>query len=263
MTNRTSLLSKIWLALSVVCAIFYSAFRTHMLHNTYDAQNGFYTDSELLSVFGYSLAALVVIFAVTAYIYIKEGNFQNPSKKSLFLKGASYLSAIVLCGFIIYAFAKAVIPSFEITGGDLAIAGLSAVAMLYFLTFDKKNDFCAILCIASSLVTLGIVLILYFDRSVSFVNHSVMLCFAACIFSALAFAAEANFALGRPAMKRYIAYAPAAIALSFTLAVPDIIFFAQNRVAIISDIYFDIIILAFGIYHIAHLADIAFNKEEK
>ena len=264
MTNRTSLLSKIWLTLSVIAAAVFSTFRVYLLDNAYDAANGFYTDEKLHNIFGYTLGSIVILCVVIAYIYIKEENrsFLPPARG--LVKGTSLICSITLCGFIIYTFAKAVIPSFApVNMGDVAMAALSAIAMLYFFTLDKKSDSRSVLAIASSLVLLAIVLILYFDRTVSYVNHSVILAFAACIFSALTFAAEANFALGRSVYRRYLAYAPGAIALAFATALPNLIYFIKNRLTNTLDIYFDIIILVFGIYHLSRLAEIAFYKEEK
>ena len=175
-----------------------------------------------------------------------------------------FLSVCVLAGAVVYSFAKAVIPALGgIDAFDLALLAFSVVAMLYYLTIGKKAPFRSLLCIASSLVLLVIVLDLYFDRTVSYTNHSVVLCFATAIFSALTFAAEANFSLGRSAYKRYLSYVSTAITLSFALSVPDIVYFAVSKTAVIADIYFDVIILAFGIYHLARLIEIALYKEEK
>lgn len=263
MTKKTLTAARIFAFATAIFSIALTTLRTSMLQNAYDIENGFYTDAAMHSVIRYSLIALVAIIFATAYIYIKEEKCSALPAEGVLAKGASVLSGCALCGFVIYTFAKAVIPALGGIGGtDLAITVLSAIAMLYFFTIGKEASFRALLCISNALVLLAIVLDLYFDRMVSYVNHSVIICFAAAIFLALAFTAEANFALKNAAYRRYLAYAPSAIVLSFTTAIPDIIYFAANRTAVLTDIYYDIIILVFGLYHLARLIEIALKKEE-
>lgn len=262
MTKKTSILSKIFLFVAVFCAIAFTTLRVNMLQTAFDFENGFYTNDTLHAVFAYPLAAIVILLVVASYIYIKEEKCSKLPSEGMLVKGASLIAGCALCGFIVYAFAKAVIPALGgIDGFDLASLVFSAVAMLYFFTLGKKASFRSLLCISSSIVLLTIVLSLYFDRGVSYVDHSVMLCFAAAIFSALTFAAEANFALDRAAYRRYLAYAPSAIMLSFTVSVPDIIYAIAEHKIILTDIYYDVILLVFGIYHLARLIEISFNKE--
>ena len=264
MNKRISLLSKIYLLAGVFFATAAVALRINMLQNAYDPQNGFYTADTLHAVFGYGLAALVAILAVAAYIYIKEENCSVFPAEGIFVKTASMLCGCVNGGYIIYVFAKAVLPAAsEVKAANLATLAFCAVAMLYFFTLGKKAHFRSILCISNALVLLSIVLTLYFDRTVSFVNHSIVLCFAACIFSSLTFAAEANFALERKAYRRYLAYSASAVVLSFATAVPDIIFRISKGYTVLTDIYFDVIILAYGIYHLSRLTEIALKKEVK
>ncbi len=264
MNKKISLLSKIYLTAAVLLAAAATALRINMMQNGYDALNGFYTNDILHNIFGYGLAAAVVILAVIAYIYIKEENCSALPAEGVLVKGASLLSGCVNGGYIIYTFAKAVIPAMgEIKAANLATLVFAAIGMLYFFTLGKKAHFRSLLCISNALVLLAIILTLYFDRTVAFINHSIVLCFAAAIFSSLAFAAEANFALARTAYRRYLAYAPSAVILSLGLSIPDIIFRISHRYAVLTDIYYDIIILAFGLYHLARLIEIAFKKEEK
>ena len=263
MTKKTSILSKVYLALTLFFAIAATVLRVNLMQS-YDALNGFYTNDALHNVFAYPLAATVILLAVVSYIYIKEEKCSKLPREGVLVKGASILSGCALGGFIVYVFAKAVIPALGgIDGFDLALLAFSAVAMLYYFTLGKKAQFRALLCTASAIVLLTIVLALYFDRGVSFVNHSVMLCFAAAIFSALAFTAEANFALDRAAYHRLLAYAPSAIILSLAISVPDIVFCIGYGHAPLTDVYYDVILLVFGIYHLARLTEIAFYKEEK
>ena len=264
MNKKISLLSKIYLPLCIFFATAAVALRINMMQNAYDHVNGFYTADTLHSIFGYTLAGLVAILAVTAYIYIKEENCSVFPSEGLFVKAASVLCGCASGGFIIYVFAKAVLPvASKADAGDLATLAFCAVAMLYFFTLGKKASFRSILCIFNALVLLSIVLVLYFDRTVSFVNHSIVLCFAACIFSSLTFAAEANFALERKAYRRYLAYAASAVVLSLASSIPDIVYCITKGYAVLTDVYYDIIILAYGIYHLARLTEIALKKETK
>ena len=69
MTKRTSILSKIYLAVTVLLAIAATTLRVYMMQNAFDPENGFYTNDALHNIFGYSLAAVVILVAVIAYIY--------------------------------------------------------------------------------------------------------------------------------------------------------------------------------------------------
>ena len=113
-----------------------------------------------------------------------------------------------------------------------------------------------------ALSLLVLVFDLYFDKTVSFANHSVKLAFAAAIFLMLTLLSEANFALRRPeAWRRYFCYAPTAILLSMTLAIPDLIAAAVHHRALVSDLYYDILIFAIGLHQAARLGAMAFAKE--
>ena len=84
----------------------------------------------------------------------------------------------------------------------------------------------------------------------------------AAIFLMLTLLSEANFALRRPeAWRRYFCYAPTAILLSMTLAVPDLIAAAAYRTAVISDLYYDILLFTIGLHQAARLGAVAFAKE--
>lgn len=261
MTKKTSILSKILLAVAFFGGIAFTTLRTNMMLTSYDALNGFYTNDALHAAFAYPFAAIVILTAIVSYIYIKEEKCSVLPKEGVLVKGASLLSGCALGGFVVYVFAKAVIPALGgIDAFDLAALAFSAVAMLYFFTLGKKAQFRSLLCISNAIVLLTVVLALYFDRGVSYVNHSVVLCFAAAIFSSLAFTAEANFALERAAYRRYLAYAPSAVMLSFAISVPDIVYAVANKTVPLTDIYYDVILLVFGLYHLARLAEIAFKK---
>ncbi len=157
-------------------------------------------------------------------------------------------------------------PSFTRPGAvDIIMCLFAVVAMLYFLTFTKKaklGDSRALLCCGSALVLLALVFGLYFNRYISYVNHSVVLAFAAAIFLMLAIMAEANAHLDRPYLRRMLAYVPSAIVLSFTLSVPDIIYSITEKGAPIADIYYDIIILALGIFQLVRFISLCTAKSE-
>ena len=146
------------------------------------------------------------------------------------------------------------------------MAILSIVAILYFLSLnsnEKLGDFRAVLCGSVALVLLVLVFGLYFNTSVSYVNHSVSLCYAAAIFLMLATLAEANALLKRPFLHRYLAYAPTAVVLSFSLAIPDIIYAASTLKAPLTDVFYDVIILTLGIYHLISLIITSFNTPKE
>lgn len=231
---------------------------------SYDAENGFYQNDSLHNVFRYSLIAMTVIVFAAAYIYIKEGKNQISLPESRIIRIVSFFPVCVFTGFAVYCFAKLVLPMFERPGvADIVMMLLSIVSVLFFLSYEAKEklgDSRALLCSAPAIVLLALVFGLYFNPKVSYINHSVVLAFATSIFLMLTTLAEANSILKRPALRRYLAYAPTAIVLSFALSIPDIIFAITNLNAPISDIYYDIIILSLGVYHLARLTAIALEK---
>lgn len=257
MTRKTLTSARILTTATAVLAAVATMLRVQLMQ-TYDAANGFYTNDTLHAILRYSLIVIAAIFFAGRYIYIKEENFPKSLPTGKVLKGISAFVGCVLAGFVIFTFAKAVLPMFnKVPGVELFMALLALVAMLYYFTVDKKGDFRALLCSASALLLLALVFGLYFNAEFSYINHSGVLCFAAAIFLMLAFAAEANFALGNTAYRRYYAYAPTAVILSFALAIPDLLLAITDRVAAITNIYYDILFLAFGIYHLTRLAVIA------
>ena len=172
--------------------------------------------------------------------------------------------ACVFSGFAVYTFAKFVIPAMQAPGAaDIIMAIFASVSILYFLSNDasgKIGDARALLCASPALVLLALVFGLYFNTKISYVNHSVILCYAAAIFLMLASVAEANSILKRPYLRRYLAYAPTAVVLAFALSIPDIIFAIANLKAPLTDIFYDIIIFALGVYHLVKLCAIAYEK---
>ncbi len=263
MNKKTSLFARVAL---IVCVLFASAMTALriILMNTYDIANGFYTNDTLHSVFRYTLIAIAAITFVTAYIYIKEGKIQKPTCSAKFLSGASLVPVCVFAAFTVYTFAKFVIPTLQTPGGaDIVMLIFSVVSILYFLSFNASNkigDARAILATAPALVLLALVFGLYFNTNISYVNHSVTLCYGAAIFLMLASVAEANAVLNRPYLRRYLSYAPTAVILAFALSIPDIIFAITSFKAPITDIFYDIIILALGVYHLARLISVATQK---
>jgi len=263
MNKTTSVLSRAMLASVLLLAIALTAMRI-VLMNTYDAANGFYTNDALHLVLRYLLIAFAIVAFAAAYIYIKEGKIQKSERSEKIVGVIHTAVACVFTGFVVYIFARFVIPTLQDPNvASVIMALFSIVAILYFLTHnssDKLGDARAILCAAPALVLLALVFGLYFNTGVSYINHSVILCYAAAIFLMLATVAEANAVLQRPYLRRYMAYAPTAVVLSFALSIPDIISAITNTAAPLTDVFYDIIILALGIYHFANLCVIAASK---
>lgn len=263
MNKTTSVLSRAMLTVACIFAIALTAIRI-ILMKTYDAINGFYTNDALHLVFRYLSIALATVVFASAYIYIKEGKIQKPAKKEKFLGAVEWFVACVFTGFVVYTFAKFVLPTMTSPGtADIIMAIFSAVSILFFFSSGasgKIGDARALLCAAPALVLLAMVFGLYFNTNISYVNHSVILCYAAAIFLMLATVAQANSILKRPHLRRYLAYAPTAVALAFSLSIPDIIFALSNLKAPLTDIFYDIIIFALGVYHLVNLFVIALEK---
>lgn len=258
MTTRTSLFSRTLLAVSALFAVGFTALRAFLMLTAYDAENGFYTNDALHAIFRYPLIAFAIIAFAIAHIYIKEGNCAVSLPENKIFHRIATGVGCVLGGFLLYTLGKALLPMVQDPGAaDLAMAALSVIAMLYYFSFGKKGDFRSLLCLASALVLLAMVFGLYFNPRVSYVNHSVVLAYASAIFTMLAFTAEANFLLAKSAYRRYLSYAPVAIVLCFAQAIPDVLFGIVYGTAAISDIYYDVLLLAFGIYHTARLILIA------
>ena len=177
----------------------------------------------------------------------------------------AFIAGAALVGYVLYSFTMfAVFTSIDIAAVFLGVFAL--IGSFYYFTerqYKGKNaDFRALLCASVALSLLVLVFDLYFDKTVSFANHSVKLAFAAAIFLMLTLLSEANFALRRPeAWRRYFCYAPTAILLSMTLAVPDLIAAVAYRTAVISDLYYDILIFTIGLHQGARLGAVAFAKE--
>ncbi len=252
MQKKTSAFMRILTAATAVLTVIATTLRVSLMQ-TYDAANGFYTNDSLHTVLRVLLIVIAAIFFAGRYIYIKEGNFPSTLPAGRAVKYVSAFVGCVLAGFALFTFAKAVLPMFTFSGVEAIMALFALVAMLYYFSTDKKGDFRALLCTAAALVLLAMVFGLYFNPKFSYINHSGVLCFAAAIFLMLSFVAEANFAFGGTAYRRYLAYTPTAVVLSFTLSIPDLLFAVTNGVSAITNFYYDILFLAFGIYHLTRL----------
>ncbi len=243
--------------------------RTVLMLSFYNGDDGFYTNGTLHLVFRYMLIVFAAVAFAAAYIYIKEGKSQISQPLCPLVRKVSLIPACVFTSFLIYTFAKVVIPTLNApTVADLFMALFAIAAILYFFSLNsnsKLGDASAILCAAPALVLLVLVFGLYFNPTVSYINHSIILCYAASIFLMLATVAEANAFLGRPFLHRYLAYAPTAVVLSFSLAIPDIVYALTALKAPLTDVFYDVIILTLGIYHLIKLAVTAFYspKEEQ
>lgn len=264
MNKTTRISARVLGALALIVTIGCTALRTWLLQNAYRVEDGFYTNDTLHMVLKCAFVILAAIAFAVGHIYIKEEKSATPLPEGKVFKAASMLMGCVLGGFLLYTFAKVVLPMFETPGIlDLIMVAFAAAAMLYYFTGDKKADFRALLCISSALMLLIMVFGLYFNESISYVNHTIVLGYAATIFMMLTIAAEANFLLGRSAYRRYLSYAPTAIALSLSLSIPDFVYYATARTAVMTDLYYDILLLAFGIYHLVRIALIAVSTEKE
>ncbi len=266
MNKTTSVLSRALLTAACMFAAILTTLRT-VLMNTYDTVNGFYTNDALHLIFRYLLIALAIIVFATAYIYIKEGKIQKTAQNEKIIGIVMLFCACIFTGYVVYTFAKFVIPTMQAPGAaDTIMAIFATVSILYFLSNDAKGkigDARALLCTSPALVLLALVFGLYFNTNISYVNHSVILCYAAAIFLMLATVAEANSILKRPYLRRYLAYAPTAVVLAFALSIPDIIFAIANLKAPLTDIFYDIIIFALGVYHLVKLCVVACEKPDE
>ncbi len=241
-----------------------------ILMGDYDVVTGFYANETLHNIFKYPLFAFAAVAFVLAHIYIKEGNSPFAMPESKAIKGVGYFCGAVFGGFILYTFACFVLPMLQDPNtAELVMALFSLVALFYFITDTKKvGDARAVLACGSALVLLALVFGLYFSvflgTGISYVNHTAVLCYATAIFLMLSAVAEANAILKRKFLCRYLSYAPVAIVLAFSLCVPNIIYTVTEKSgAPLRNFYFDIIILALGVYHLVRLVTLATIKPEK
>lgn len=267
--KKTILAAKVLTMLSLLLSIGCAALRTWLLTNAYSIEDGFYTNATLHTVLNTVLFGFAVLAFAAGHIYIKERNRLHPLPENPIFRVAAVFSGCAMAGFILYTFAKFVLPNFERPQfAALLMLPFALISAAYYFAGSKKEthngDFRALLCLCPALVLLILVFGLYFDSTVSYINHSVVLCFAASIFTILAGTAEANSMLGRPCYRRYLSYAPTAVTLCFTLSIPDLLFYCTNRAVVLTDIYYDILLFAFGLYHLARLFALALqtNKEE-
>lgn len=251
---------------TVLLSAAFTVLRTCMLLGGYDYENGFYTNNTQHALLGGGLLVCAALFFVCGYIYNKkEENKPAALPQTSVTNVTAFIAGAALVGYVLYSFTMfAVFTSIDIAAVFLGIFAL--IGSFYYFTerqYKGKNaDFRALLCASVAFSLLVLVFDLYFDKTVSFANHSVKLAFAAAIFLMLTLLSEANFSLRRPeAWRRYFCYAPTAILLSMTLAVPDLIAAAAYRTAVISDLYYDILIFTIGLHQAARLGAVAFAKE--
>ena len=264
MNTKTSAFSKAMTIVTCLLTVFATVVRALLMSN-YNGVSGFYTNELLANVLNFPLIAFAVVTFAAAHIYIKEGNLQISMPESKATRVVSLICACVFGGLIIYNFAKLVLPTLESPNAAALFMSLFAVvALLYFLSGNSKlGDMRALLALGSALTLLALVFGLYFNTKISYVNHSAVLCYAACIFLMLATVAEANSILKRPFLCRYLSYAPTAAVLAISLSVTDIIYAVANANAPLTDIYYDFIILAMGVYHLVKLISLSLIKPEK
>lgn len=255
-------------AATIVTILFsavFTAVRVYLMQNAYDFVRGFYTNESLHMLMRYSLIAIAVVCFAAAYIYIKEEKNSKGLPESTLTTYAAYVGAGAFAGLLLYTFAKFLLPMLRTPSGvDILLAVIGVVAMLYFATFiykQKIGDTRALLCSSVALALLFLVFGLYFNTSISYINHSIVLTYATAIFLMLATVAEANGLLRRPCFKRYLAFAPTAVILAFTLSIPDLIYAVTNGAAPITDIFYDIIFLSLGIFHLSRIITICKVKE--
>lgn len=251
---------------TALLAVAFVVFRTCMLLGGYDYENGFYTSNTQHVLLGGGLLICAALFFACGYIYNKkEENKPVVLPQTVVTSVTAFIAGAALVGYVLYSFTMfAVFSSINIADVFLGIFAL--VGSFYYFTErqykGKSADFRALLCSSVALALLVLVFDLYFDKTVSFANHSVKLAFAAAIFLMLTLLSEANFSLRRPeAWRRYFCYAPTAILLSMTLTVPDLIAAVAQHTAVISDLYYDILIFAIGLHQAARLGAVAFAKE--
>lgn len=258
-------LSSIIFFCTALFAVGFALLRCTLMRN-YNFGSGFYSDDALHAILRFGLILLAAIFFACGYIYNKkEGNRAKNLPQNLATTVMSYVAGAALCGFALYTLAKFVIFR-SLLLADVPLCILALIGSFYYFTerqyANGGADFRALLCSANALALLVMIFGLYFNKNVSYVNHSIMLAFAAAIFLMLAIVAEANFSLGRPAYRRFFSYAPTAVVLSFSLAIPDLVTAFTDGKAVITDIFYDILILALGLHQLARLSALAFSTEK-
>ena len=231
---------------TVLLSAVFVVFRTCMLLGGYDYESGFYTNNTQHALLGGGLLVCAALFFVCGYIYNKkEENKPAALPQTVVTNVTAFIAGAALVGYVLYSFTMfAVFTSIDIAAVFLGVFAL--IGSFYYFTerqYKGKNaDFRALLCASVALSLLVLVFDLYFNKTVSFANHSVKLAFAAAIFLMLTLLSEA-------------------ILLSMTLAVPDLIAAAAQHTAVISDLYYDILIFAIGLHQAARLGAVAFAKE--
>ncbi len=264
MNTKVSAFTKAMTIVTCLLTVFATVLRA-LLMATYDGVSGFYTNEVLANVLNFPLIAFAIVAFVAAHIYIKEGNLHLSMPENKGTRVISLICACVFGGLIIYNFARLVLPTLSSPALSALVMSLFAVvALLFFVSGNEKlGDTRALLALGSALTLLALVFGLYFNTQISYVNHSAILCYAACIFLMLATVAEANSILKRPFLRRYLSYAPTAAVLAISLSVTDIIYAIANAKAPLTDIYYDFIILTMGVYHLVKLISLSLVKPEK
>ena len=110
MNTRTSVYSKSITIASCLFATVATVIRC-ILMTTYDATSGFYTNTTLQAFLVYPLIAFTAIAFVLPYIYIKEGNSPKKLAENRATSVISMILAGVFGGYIVWTFAKLVIPA--------------------------------------------------------------------------------------------------------------------------------------------------------
>ncbi|MBQ9429696.1 MAG: hypothetical protein IJU41_09210 [Clostridia bacterium] len=247
---------------ATVFALLGAAARLYMLFALYDIENGFYTSALAHSLFRACGIAIAAVFFAIGHIYIKEENEPVSLPENSLTKWTSYLCGGVLGGFLLYSLVRLALDNrLSIATGFACL--FAVFGLLYFFTANAKGDFHALLCISNALLILAIVFGVYFDRRISYVNHSGALFYAAAVFVMLSLLAECNFNLGRSAYRRFCSYAPTAAVLTVSLALPDIVYAIAFRRAVVLDVYYDILLLTYGVYCLVRLFTLALDKTEK
>lgn len=251
---------------AIVFSVLFTLLRCYMVLTGYDASSGFYTSAPLHHLLRYGLFLFAALVFIASHIYIKEENDLSPLPQNRFSRIGSCILGAALCGFALYTLAKALLFH-SAYAADLIACPFALLAAFYqwtnFRGKHKTGDFRGLLTLCGALVCLSVVFGLYFNPHLSYINHTVVLAFAAFVFLMLTAAAEANFEIGRSAYRRLFSYAPISIVFTLTLAVPDFVYRFVRGNLLLSDIFYDILLLAFGLYYFAKLTAVLTARGKK
>ncbi len=251
---------------AIVFSVLFACLRSYMVLTGYDAASGFYTSEALHNILRYGLLVFAVLAFAAGHIYIKEENPVSPLPETRFSRAGACILGATMCGFVLYTLAKCLLFRRADTA-DLIACPFALLAALYQWTNlrgrRRTGDYRGLLTLCSALVCLVIVFGLYFNPKLSYINHTVVLAFAAFVFLMLTAAAEANFEIRRSAYRRFFSYAPVSMTLAFTLSIPDLLYRFIRGSALLSEFYYDILLLAFGLYYLAKLTAILTVRDGK